>query len=381
MHLTKEEEKLLDSDNETISKSMEILVALGKIYKAEKLISIFSSHISGISYKNIGEAGLEWLENLNAKVVVKTTVNPAGMDLVRWREMGIDKEFYTKQMRIVKALEKIGAKMSLTCTPYYLHEIKFGMHLAWAESSAIIYANSIVGARTNRESGISAIASAIIGKTPYYGLHIKANRSPNVLVKVADINSSVLGFYLGNILKFDQIPIFRFKRKLSNDELKLLGAGLAATGNMAIFHVENQTPEWKDFEMPREKIEVDNVEVEYRCEPDLIAIGCPHLSKEELLQVLRLLEKGNKKVKRDLWLFTSREVANKNKELIEKIESFNAKVFCDTCMVVSPATEKYECVMVNSGKALAYLPKLRGVNVRFGDLKECIRVAFESFNH
>jgi len=377
MYLTREEEKLLDSDNETISKSMEILVALGRIYKAERLIPVFSSHISGISYQNIGDAGLEWLEGLNAKVVVKTTVNPAGMDLVRWKEMGIEDEFYEKQMRIVRALEKIGAEISLTCTPYYLYEIKFGMHLAWAESSAIAYANSIVGARTNRESGISAIASAIIGKTPYYGLHIKANRAPNVLVKAGDVNPSALGFEIGNKLKHDQIPIFRFKKKLSNDELKLLGAALAATGNVAIFHVENQTPEWKDFDVPKEKLEVDKVEIEYECEPDLIAIGCPHLSKDELLQILKLLEKEGKKVKRSLWLFTSRGVANKNKGLIEKIESFNAKVFCDTCMVVSPSTEKYECVMVNSGKALTYLPKLRKVKVRFGDLKECVKIAFK----
>jgi len=377
VYLTKEEEKLLNSDNETISKSMEILLALGRIYQAEKLIQISSAHISGISYQNIGETGLEWLESLNAKVVVKTTVNPAGMDLMRWKEMRINKEFYTKQMKIIRALEKIGAEISLTCTPYYLHKIRFGMHIAWAESSAIIYANSIVGARTNRESGISAIASAIIGKTPYYGLHIGENRAPNILIKVKDVNPSALGFYLGNILKFDQIPIFRFKRRLSDDELKLLGAGLAATGNTAIFHVENQTPEWNDFEMPKEKIEIDRVEIEYRCEPDLIVLGCPHLSKEELVQVLGLLQKENKKVKRDLWLFTSREVANKNKELIEKIESFNAKVFCDTCMVVSPVTEEYECIMVNSGKALTYLPKLRGVNVSFGNLEECVKAAFQ----
>lgn len=374
MHLTKDEEALLES-NSSVAKLMGILVALGKIYGAERLIPIHSSHISGISYQNIGDEGLEWLESLNAKVVVKTTVNPAGMDLVKWEVM-VDKDFYSKQIRIIKALEKIGAEISLTCTPYYLYDVKFGMHLAWAESSAIIYANSIIGARTNRESGISAIASAVIGKTPYYGLHIKENRAPNVLIKAANFDPSALGYHVGRILKHDQIPIFRFEKTLSKDELKSLGAALAATGNVAIFHVENQTPEWKNFEIPKEKIEIDGFEIKNECEPDLIAIGCPHLSKDELLQVLKLLEKEKKTVKRELWLFTSRYVANKNKEIVEKIESFNAKVFCDTCMVVSPITEKFECVMVNSGKALTYLPKLRGVKVKFGSLKECIKTAF-----
>lgn len=374
MYLSKEEEKLLDSDNKTIAKLMEILVALGKIYNAERLIPIFSSHISGISYQNIGDEGLEWLESLDARVVVKTSVNPAGMDLLRWKKM-VDEEFYLKQIRIINALKKLGADITLTCTPYYIYEIEYGMHLAWAESSAIVYANSVVGARTNRESGVSALASAIIGKTPFYGLHIKSNRAPNVLVKAGNLDPSALGFKLGRMLRHDQIPIFRFKRRLSNDELKLLGASLAATGNVAIFHVENQTPEWKDFETPNEKIEIDEVEMENDCDPDLIALGCPHLSKDELLQVLKLLEREGKRVKKKFWLFTSREVAIKNKRLIEKIESFNVEVFCDTCMVVSPVTEKYECVMVNSGKALAYLPKLRHVNAKFGNLEECVKVA------
>ena len=142
-----------------------------------------------------------------------------------------------------------------------------------------------------------------------------------------------------------------------------------------MFHVENQTPEWQDFDIPADKIEVDKFDIKYECEPDLIALGCPHLSKEELLQILRLLRREGKRVRRELWLFTSREIADKNKDLVEKIESYNARVFCDTCMVVSPATEKYECVMVNSGKALTYLPKLRHVSVRFGDLEDCIKIA------
>lgn len=384
MYLTDEEEKLLESPNKTISKAMEILTALGKIYGAEKLIKIKSAHISGISYQNIGESGLDWLENLSGpgydtkstvKVKVTTTINPAGMDLGRWSEMGIDKSFHDKQLRIIKALEKIGAISTMTCTPYYLEKLKFGEHLAWAESSAVIYANSVIGAMTNRESGISAIASGIVGKTPFYGMHIKKNRAPNILIKWdGRANPSAAGLKIGNMLS-NEIPLIKVDRKLSNEELKLMGAAMAATGNVPIFHVKGQTPEWNDFDLPVEKIEInpDDLE-EFRCQPDLIALGCPHLSVNELKDVLKILENEGM-VKKTLWLFTSRTIAQENQLLVRKLEEYGAKVFNDTCMVVSPATEKFECVMVNSGKALTYLPKLRGVKVSFGSTKECVREA------
>jgi hypothetical protein len=374
MYLTKEEEKLLESDNLTIAKSMEILVALGEIYNAEKLVEIKSAHISGISYQNIGDAGLEWLEGLNAKVRVRTTINPAGMDIERWNEL-VNEEFYDKQMRIIKALKNIGAEITLTCTPYYIDEIFFGDHLAWAESSAIIYANSVIGAMTNRESGISAIASAIIGKTPLYGMHIKENRAPDVLVVIKkDTEPSIAGYELGRMLK-NEIPLLRVTRKFGDDELKQFGAAIAATGNASIFHVEGQTPEWKNFDVPKERIEIESTKSEFDCEPDLIALGCPHLSEHELGRILKILENSGKKVRREFWIFTSREIVKANSKVVKKIESYGAKVFSDTCMVVSPATEKYSCVMVNSGKALTYLPKLRKVDVAFGSLEECVRRA------
>lgn len=378
MYLSREEEKLLDSSNPTIAKSMEILVALGEIYGAEELIEINSAHISGISYQNIGDAGLEWLEDLDSEVKVKTTINPAGMDFQRWQEMGIDKEFCEKQKKIIRALEKIGAKPVMTCTPYYLEDISYGEHLAWAESSAIIYANSVIGARTNRESGISAIASGIIGKTPYYGLHIKENRAPHVVVNLqGDIDPSAAGYRIGSILK-NEIPLLRVDREFTRDELKLLGAAMAATGNAAIYHIEGQTPEWEDFGTPQEKIEIDSKDLkeleEFRCDPDLIALGCPHLSVDELKRVLGALERTGKTT-RELWIFTSRKIAEQNVDLIDRIESYGARVFSDTCMVVSPATEKYRCVMVNSGKALTYLPKLRKVDVSFGTLEDCVKKA------
>lgn len=376
MHLTEEEERMLNSDNETVAKCMEILVALGKVFDAEKLVKITSAHISGISYQNIGDEGLEWIESLNARVRVPTTINPAGMDILRWNEMGIEPSFFEKQMRIIKALERIGAEPILSCTPYYLRKPEKNEHIAWAESSAVVYANSILGARTNRESGIGAIAAAITGRTPYYGLHIKENRAPGVILVVRG-DLSAAGYQAGKILR-DEIPyvIFEDRHKVPEYELKLFGAALAASGGVAMFHAANITPEWKDFERPAEKIEIEG-RIERKCEPELVAIGCPHLSEEELKLILDLMK--GRKAKRETWLFTSRHVAQKSYDIIYKLEKLGVKVFSDTCMVVSPASERFSCVMVNSGKALEYLPKLRGVDVTFGDLKSCIEVAVSDF--
>ncbi len=373
MFLTKEEEKLLESPNEGIRKCMEILVAVGEIFGAEKLIEIKSAQISGVSYSNIGEAGLEWLESLDVKVTVDSFLNPAGFDLERWKEMGIEESYREKQLRIIRAFERMGVKLTLTCTPYYLEEIKKNDHLAWAESSAVIYANSIIGARTNRESGITALASAVIGKTPYYGLHIKENRAPTVLVKIKGKNFALAGLELGKVLKESEIPLVEFNRKPSEEELKLFGAALASTSSCSMFHAVELTPEWKDFETPREKIEVDEAKFE-KCSPDLIAIGCPHVSKRELEKIYELLKKYGR-VKRNLWIFTSRKIKDECSNLVRKIEELGGKVFSDTCMVVSPASEKFNCVMVNSGKALEYLPKLRKVNATFASLEECVRWA------
>ncbi len=375
MFLTKEEEKLLER-GDGVSKCMEILVALGEIFGAERLIPIKHAHISGVSYQNIGDEGLEWLKNLNVNFAVKTTINPAGMDLERWREMGIDESFAKKQIELLNVFKEMGAELTLTCTPYYIYKPSIGEHLAWAESSAVIYANSVLGARTNRESGISALASAVIGKTPYYGLHIKENRAPNILVKVeCDCDPAILGYKMGS--EIEGIPIFKFNRMLSDDELRALGASLASTGNIAMFHVVEQTPEWDQFEIPREKVSVDKADLKFECNPDLIALGCPHMSKSEILDVYRIVEKMGGKVKTEFWIFTSRYVYDSMKDVVNRLEKRGIKVFKDTCMVVSPATERFECVMTNSGKALTYLPKLRGVTVMYGSLEECVKKAFE----
>ena len=179
MELTREEEAILGgSGGETRQRMMELLVGLGRVFGASRLVPVASAQVSGASYKTIGRWGLAWLESLDATASVPAILNPVGMDRERWQEAGIPPDFAENQERVLAVFRRLGLRLECTCTPYEVLTTRFGEHLAWAESSAVAYANSAIGARTNREGGPAALAAAIIGKTPCYGLHLDRNRAP-----------------------------------------------------------------------------------------------------------------------------------------------------------------------------------------------------------
>lgn len=388
MYLSREEEGVARGERgDTLRRMMEILVALGDIYGAERLVPVRSVQIAGVSFKNIGDAGLEWISDLSGQVVVPSILNPAGMDLERWQEMGISKDFAAKQQATIEAYRRLGVTIDCTCTPYQLYDslASHGDHLAWSESSAISYANSVIGAQTNREGGPSALAAALVGKTPLYGYHLDENRKPTHLVSVnANLSGSdygALGFIMGSIVK-DGVPLFQMRSRPSKDELKTLGAAMAASGSVALYYVDGVTPApptspaaWEVIEkIALEKADIDEVYEEYPGkDADIVALGCPHCSQEELEKIAGLL--AGHKVQKELWVCTARKIADSFPDLVAKIEESGAKVFCDTCMVVSPASERYQKMMVNSGKALSYIPGLCGVRAGFGSLEECINAA------
>ena len=154
MFLTRDEERMLAGEaGHATQKAMQILVALGKVYDAERLVRVKSVQVSGVSYKNLGDAGLEFLDELarDGKARVKTTLNPAGMSLTDWKSQGIESGFAEKQLKVIDAYRRLGFEISCTCTPYLAgNEPTFGQHIAWGESSAVAYANSVIGARTSR---------------------------------------------------------------------------------------------------------------------------------------------------------------------------------------------------------------------------------------
>jgi predicted aconitase len=189
MRLTAEEEAMLAGDRgPAVTKAMQILVALGTIYGAEELVPVSSVQVAGVSFGNLGQAGLEFIEewaDQGARVVVPTTLNPAGMDLEAWREMGVPEDFARPQLLVIEAYKAMGITTSCSCTPYLLGvDPQLEEHLAWSESSAVSYANSVLGARTNREGGPSALAAAITGRTANYGLHLDRNRQAQLVVHV-----------------------------------------------------------------------------------------------------------------------------------------------------------------------------------------------------
>jgi predicted aconitase len=385
MHLSRDEENICRGERgESLRKMMEILVALGDIYGADRLIQVRSVQIAGVSFKNIGEAGLEWISDLQGHVVVPSILNPAGMDLCRWKEMGIDGDFAAHQMQVVQAYERLGVTLDCTCTPYQIYDrlASRGDHLAWSESSAVSYANSVIGAKTNREGGPSALASALIGKTPRYGYHLDENRIPTHLItvdaKLQGADYGALGILAGRAVK-DGTPLFRLKTRPSQDELKALGAAMAASGSVALYYVENVTPSPPEQGGPGETIkfgrkEIDEVyEQHHANDAELVALGCPHCSVPELERVAELLD--GRSIQKELWICTAKKTAQMYPELVEKIEQSGAKVLCDTCMVVSPASGLYKKIMVNSGKALMYLPGLCGVKAAFGNTESCIEAA------
>lgn len=390
MHLTQEEESILEGDSgPTLKKAMEILTTLGDIYGADSLIPVKSAQIAGVSYKTIGDAGLEWISDLEGTVVVPSILNPAGMDLERWQEMGVDAEFASKQASIIEAYRRLGVRCECTCTPYYIDKelAAFGDHLAWSESSAISYANSVIGARTNREGGPSALSAALIGKTANYGYHLDENRVPTigfeVDCKLTGADYGALGCLAG-AQAGSGVPMFRLRSKPSDTELKALGAAMAASGAVALYHVEGVTPESGQQEFPDETIiierrQIDDVfdegcgkECKNGCgnEPDLVALGCPHYSASELEEAARLLEDHTPA--KEVWICTSRRVRDANPGLVRRIEDSGAKVFVDTCMVVSPATDRFGCVLTDSGKAFKYVPNLCGVGARIAHINECL---------
>ncbi|PVX25324.1 MAG: hypothetical protein CW691_04915 [Candidatus Bathyarchaeum sp.] len=389
MFLTKNEERMLDGEEGyAVKKSMEILVALGNIYGAEKLIEVGSVQVAGVSYHNLGDAGLEFLNELakDGKVKVLTTLNPAGMDLENWQNLGIDPEFARKQNLVIDAFSKMGIIVSCTCTPYLIGNLpRYGEHIAWSESSAVTFANSVIGAKTNREGGPSALAAAFVGKTPCYGLHLDENRVPDAHVKVTAKMSKfsdwgALGYCVGNQAQ-SKIPYITGIKDASVDELKTFCASVVTFGSKPLFYMKDITPASEKVQPPKEKITIDEQDIQeaYNAindetkDIDFVCIGCPHASIKEIAQIASLLKDKKISVNTEFWVATSRPA----KQLADKrgytkiIEDSGAKFACDTCMAVAPLKGRFRAIATTSAKG-CYYSRHNKMLTKMGSLEECI---------
>jgi predicted aconitase len=394
MQLTEEEQAIYDGEcGEVPQKAMEILSALGTIYGADGLIPIQSVQVAGVSYKNLGDAGKDfvaWWVDHGACATAPSMLNPAGTDLSRWEELGFPQDFAANQQAIVDLYAAIGIMPSCTCTPYEAGNIpKMGDHLAWSESSAVSFANSYIGARTNREGGPSALASAIIGKTPNYGYHLDAERRPTLRIDVeapveTEADCGALGIVAGKLVRRG-VPYFSGMPPLVTPQFKQLGAAMAAAGSVALYHVDGQTPEARCGAVGPDGTEscvVSTLDEGYALlntggeKIDFVSLGCPHASVDEVRQIASLLR--GKTVSVPCWITTSVAVQCQAQRYGYQriIEGAGAKLVTDTCMVVSPIESfGFETVATNSAKGCYYMQSWCKVDTRFGTVRDCIDAA------
>jgi predicted aconitase len=410
MHLCSEEQAMLVGEmGPAVSKAMEIVAALGRIYGADRLVPVASVQVAGVSYRNLGDAGLEFLAewaNQGARVRVPTMLNPAGMDLTRWQILGFDPAFAERQQAVVQAFGRMGVTTTCTCTPYLIgNRPGLGEHVAWAESSAVSFANSVLGARTNREGGPSALAAAITGRTAAFGLHLDRNRRAALRVEVrCPVQSSAdfgaLGYLVGRAAR-NRVPFFQGLEVDGEDQLKAMGAAMAASGAVALYHVAGVTAEaiaGFDVLAPKaENLVIEDLAPGYAAlsrplEPcctcsqpgardtslDLVWIGCPHASLTEIERVVALL--AGRRVRSALWITAARDIRDLAEKcgLVTAIEEAGGQLVADTCVVVAPMRELgFRSIATPSGKGAYYGPGHARLSVRYGTLVECIEAAVE----
>jgi len=379
-----------------VRKAMEIVVALGRIYGARRLVPVNSVQVAGVSYRNLGAAGLEFLRewaDQGARVRVPTTLNPAGMDLHAWRELGFSESFAHRQLAVIEAYRRLGARTTCTCTPYLVGNTpRLGQHVAWAESSAVSYANSVLGARTNREGGPSALAAAITGRTAAYGLHLDKNRRATLRVIVrcpvrtlSDFGA--LGHLVGRAAR-NRVPYFILKgleEACTDGALKALGAAMAASGAVALYHVAGVTPEAGQpgiLAPDHETLVVGDLQPAHTAlssnvrKIDLVWFGCPHADLEEMAEVVRLLD--GRRVGAALWITVAREVRGRAEAegLVAAVEASGGRVVADMCAVVAPMQELgFRTLATPSAKGATYVPSHAGLRVRYGTVEQCVEAA------
>ncbi len=397
MYLTPEEQAMLaGEEGRAQRKSMEILVALGTIYGAERMVPVTSVQVAGVSYDNLGEAGLEFLREMadgGGQARVLATLNPAGMDIENPQALGIGEDFARRQAQVIEAFARMGVAPVCSCTPYLCGNLPhYGEHIAWAESSAVCYANSVLGARTNREGGPSALAAALTGRTPAYGFHLEENRRPAFTIEVQVRLSGTLDFGALGVVAGQAIekmgkkaaPYITGIPEASLEELKSFCASLATYGGAALFHMEGITPEAALFSPPGDRRVVTRAEVDAAIaslnsagpeEIDFVSLGCPHLSLAEIARLAGLLR--GKQVTKTFWITTSRPVKGMADRMgyTRAIEAAGVVFATDTCCVVAPIRGRFKALATDSAKACYYAASKNRFKTRFLSFEDVVEEA------
>ena len=383
---------------------MSILIRMAHVYKADHMIDIVGAHVDSTIY--VGDAGLEFAErlaNAGGSVIVPTTLNVSGLDEEHWQEWGVPSEWAEKAHRQMIAYQSMGTIPTWTCAPYQTeYAPKFGQQIAWGESNAIVFANSVLGARTERYPDLLDICAALTGRVPAVGLHLSENRYGDFVLDLSAIPSSiasrddfypVLGYVVGK-LSGERIPVLdALDAKPNESQLKALGGAAASAGGVGLFHVVGTTPEAPTLReaiggsTSFECMKVDmNVVTAARKELttatgdklDLVILGSPHFSLDEFRQLSPLLE--GKTVHPDVtFLITTSRIMRQLAEasgVLKSLNAFGGRITVDTCILATPMLSKStSSLMTNSGKYAFYSPGLLDVQVSFGSLEDCVSSA------
>jgi predicted aconitase len=407
LKLTDRDRAMLDgAHGPAVQMAMSILVQMADVYGAAALLDITAAHIDSSIY--IGQAGLEFAErlaSLGARVAVPSTLNVSGLDEHHWQEWPVPPNWARNAHRQMLAYQSMGCVPTWTCAPYQTEKKPgFGQQIAWGESNAIAFANSVLGARTERYPDLLDICCAITGRVPAVGLHLTENRAGEILMSLIDVPLSiqeddsfypVLGHLMGKIAQ-DRIPVIAgLEVEPTEDQLKALGAAAASSGTVALFHIVGVTPEAPTLDaacqgrQPSRTLEVtmDGLRATRRelttangDQLDMVVLGSPHFSLAEFKQLAPLLE--GKRLHPDVkFLVTSsRAMALLAKEAgcLEALEAFGGGVTVDTCILATPMLPpEVKTLMTNSAKYAYYAPGMLNTRVTFGSLEDCVRSAVE----
>ena len=382
MELTKEEQSALNGEKgDTLQTAYRILVATGEATNAEKLVPVTWAHLSGVNYNTIGDSGEEFLRKISqdVKVKVKTTVNPMGFDFDHISEFDhINDDFIEKQKSIRDSYIRMGVEPTFSCTPYDIYDLpEKDTQVSFAESNAAIFANSLGGLKTNKESAFSALASALTGKSPYSDLRKDETNSPlTIRMKLENPNEldfGLLGFFAGKVA--DTSVNISGVTEPDRRSCKALCGGMGTSGTCAKFQfTDNEETDSEKIDFEKEEMNKIYDELNTTDKGDLITLGSPQLGLQELSDLSKMLK--GKSFKKRCMIFCSRAIQNQARSLeyTNEIERAGGEILSDCCTCLTPLidTNETDAVTTNSVKGAYYLKNSTGVDVNLKPLSKII---------
>jgi len=379
LELTREEESALKGEHgETMEMAYRILVATGEATDAEKLVPIEWTHLSGVNYNTIGDAGEEFLSSTSkdARVKVKTTLNPMGFDIDNVSNYGLDENFISKQLSIKNSYETMGVTPSFSCIPYEIFDIpKDGTQVAFAESNAAIHANSYDNLKTNKESAFSALASALTGKSPYSSL--RKEDTPNITINMKiknpnELSYGMLGFFAGKV--GDTSVNISGLSNMDNRQQKAMCGGMGTSGTCAKFIFGDGDSDCEKIDFDEKELQNVHDELNTAENGDIITLGSPQLGLEEITELTQKLK--GRSFKKRCMVFTPRTVKVQMQKLgyTNQLERAGCEILSDCCTCLTPLINKdnVDAVTTNSIKGAFYLKNSNGVGVNLKPLSQII---------